>query len=164
MSANNWIRFGLLIVFVCLYIAPFHYHHCANLPENIELIKCPSDVFCGCLWVGLSIFSQLSIIQYVGLCGFISTISLMVIERIYIHFYCHNQIGSINYYQFFRIRSWKNDMRGMSCYILMLMVFELIFSAGICLYFDLISTEGLTMRYQITNHGSRRQASTNVIG
>ena len=30
MSANNRIRFGLQIVFVCLYITPSHYHHCAN--------------------------------------------------------------------------------------------------------------------------------------
>ena len=28
-SANSWIRFGLHVVFVCLYITP-HYHHCAN--------------------------------------------------------------------------------------------------------------------------------------
>ena len=46
MSANSWIRFGLLIVFVCLYITPSHYHHCANLSEDIEFIKCLSDIFC----------------------------------------------------------------------------------------------------------------------
>ena len=46
MSANSWTRFGLLIVFVCLYITPSHYHHCANLSEDIELIKCLSDIFC----------------------------------------------------------------------------------------------------------------------
>ena len=46
MSANGWIRFGLLIVFVCLYITPSHYHHCANFSEDIELIKCLSDIFC----------------------------------------------------------------------------------------------------------------------
>ena len=65
MSANNWIRFGLLIVFVCLYIAPSQYHHCANISEDIELIKCLSDIFCR-VWVRLSIFSQSSIIQYMG--------------------------------------------------------------------------------------------------
>ena len=46
MSANNRIYFGLHIVFVCLYITLSHYHHCANLSEDIELIKCLSDIFC----------------------------------------------------------------------------------------------------------------------
>ena len=45
MNANSWIRFGLKIVFVHLYITPSHYH-CANLSEDIELIKCMSDIFC----------------------------------------------------------------------------------------------------------------------
>ena len=45
MRANSWIRFGLQIVFVCLYITPSHYH-CANLSEDIEPIKCLSDIFC----------------------------------------------------------------------------------------------------------------------
>ena len=40
MSANSQVRFGLQIVFICLYIAPSHYHHCANLAEDVELIKC----------------------------------------------------------------------------------------------------------------------------
>ena len=46
MSANNRIRFVLKIVFVCLSITPYHYHNCANLSEDIELIKWLSDVFC----------------------------------------------------------------------------------------------------------------------
>ena len=46
MSASIRIRFGLQIVFVCLYITPSHYYHCANLSENIELMKCLSDIFC----------------------------------------------------------------------------------------------------------------------
>ena len=46
MSVNNRIRFVLKIVFVWLYITPSHYHHCANLSEDIELIKCLSDIFC----------------------------------------------------------------------------------------------------------------------
>ena len=46
MSANIRIRFGLQIVFVCLYITPSHHHHCANLSEDIELLKCLSDIFC----------------------------------------------------------------------------------------------------------------------
>ena len=46
MSAKSRIRFGLQIVFVRLYITPFHYHHCANLSVDIELMKCLSDIFC----------------------------------------------------------------------------------------------------------------------
>ena len=70
MSANIRIRFGLQIVFVCLYIIPSHYHHCANCA---------------------SIFSQLCIIQYMGLCVFILPISLVMIERIYTLSYYHHQ-------------------------------------------------------------------------
>ena len=46
MSANNRIRFVLKIVFVCFYITPSYHHHCANLSENIEFIRCLSDIFC----------------------------------------------------------------------------------------------------------------------
>ena len=58
-SGKTGILFSLLlcslwwvqILFVCLYITPSHYHHCANLSEDIELIKCPSDIFCRvCEW------------------------------------------------------------------------------------------------------------------
>ena len=45
-SANSRIRFGLQIVFVCFYITPSHYHHCANLFEDVEHIKYLSDIFC----------------------------------------------------------------------------------------------------------------------
>ena len=50
MSANIRIRFGLQIVLVCLYSTPFHYHHCANLSEGIELacqiyfVECVSKI------------------------------------------------------------------------------------------------------------------------
>ena len=46
MSAKTRIRFGLKIVFVCLYITLSHYHHCANLFADIELMKWLSDIFC----------------------------------------------------------------------------------------------------------------------
>ena len=46
MSANSWIRFGWLVVFVCLFITPSHYHHFVNSSEDIELIKCLSNIFC----------------------------------------------------------------------------------------------------------------------
>ena len=66
MSSNSRIRFGLLIVFVCLYITSSHYHNCANLSEDIELIKCLSDIYLSSVRVGLSIFSQLSNIHIWG--------------------------------------------------------------------------------------------------
>ena len=46
MSANSPIRFGLRFVFVYLHITPAHYHHCARLSKDIDLIKCLSDIVC----------------------------------------------------------------------------------------------------------------------
>ena len=46
MSTNSRIRFGLHIVFVCWCITPSHYHHCETLSEDIERIKCLSDIIC----------------------------------------------------------------------------------------------------------------------
>ena len=46
MSANIRIYFGLQIVFVCLYTTLSHYHHCTNLSDDIEIIKCLSEIFC----------------------------------------------------------------------------------------------------------------------
>ena len=67
ISANSRIRFGLPIVFVCLYITPSHYHHCANFIWRHWTDKTPVRYNLSSVWVRLSIFSQLSIIQYVGL-------------------------------------------------------------------------------------------------
>ena len=49
-SANSRIRFGVQIVFVCLYITPSHYYHFANLSKDIELawqihfVECVSKI------------------------------------------------------------------------------------------------------------------------
>ena len=64
MSANSRIHFGLQIVFVCLYITPSHYHHCANFIWRQWTYKMPVRYNLSSVWVRLSIFSQLSIIQY----------------------------------------------------------------------------------------------------
>ena len=53
------------------------------LSEDITLIKCLSNIFCR-VWVRLSTISQLSILQYMGLCVFNLPISLVTIKRIYI--------------------------------------------------------------------------------
>ena len=49
--------------------------------------KMPVKYILSSMWVTLSIFSPLSIIQYVGLYVFSLPISLVVIERIYIYIY-----------------------------------------------------------------------------
>ena len=86
ISANSRIRFSLQIAFVCLYITPSYYHHCANLNWRHWTYKMPVRYNLSSVWVRLSIFSQLSIIQYVGLCVFSLRISFVMIEGIYIYF------------------------------------------------------------------------------
>ena len=83
-SANGRIRFGLQIVFICLHITPSHYHHCANFIWRHWTYKMPVRYNLSSVWVRLSIFSQLSNLQYVGLCVFSLPISFVMIERIYI--------------------------------------------------------------------------------
>ena len=46
MSANSRLRLGLHILFGCLYITPSLCHHCVNSFEDIEVIKCLSNIFC----------------------------------------------------------------------------------------------------------------------
>ena len=117
MSANSQKRLGFQIVFVCLYITPYHYHHCANLSEDIELIKCLSDIFCRVCKI-THIFSVIHYTIYgSGVCVFSLPITLGMIERIYTLSYHHHQIGNMNYYPLFRVRTWNNDMRCMSLYI-----------------------------------------------
>ena len=69
MSSNSRMRFDLQIAFVCLYIASSFYHHCANLSEDIELIKCLSDIFCRvCVCVIKHIFSVIHYTIYGTVC------------------------------------------------------------------------------------------------
>ena len=87
-------------------LCKFIWRHCTyEMPVTYTLSS---------VWVRSSILSQLSIIQYVGLCVFSLSISLVIIERIYI--LCHHQIGKN--YPLFRVKSWNNGMRCMSFYIL----------------------------------------------
>ena len=71
------------------------------------------------VWVRLIIFSQLSIIQYMGLCVFSLPFSFVMIEIIYTLSYYRHQIGSMNYYSLFRVMSWNNGMRCMSLSLLL---------------------------------------------
>ena len=82
------------------------------------------------VWVRLSILPQLSIILYMGLCVFSLPISLVMIERIYTLSYYHHQLGSMNYYPLFRVRSWNNGMHCMSLYILINRFLQEFFQTG----------------------------------
>ena len=87
-------------------------HYTTSLSSLCKLIwghwtyEMPVGYILSSVWVRLSIFSQLSIIQYMGLCVFSLPISFVMIERIYTLSYYHHQIGSMNFYQLFRVRSW----------------------------------------------------------
>ena len=81
VCANNSVQYDPMVIFICLYVTLPHYHHYADLAEDIELLKCLSGTFClECL--RLSQFSQLSFIQYMWLCVFSLSICLMMIVRI----------------------------------------------------------------------------------
>ena len=118
MSANIRIRFGLQIVLVCLHSAPSHYHYCANLSEGIELIKARQIYLVECV---SKIKHILSVIHYT-ICGAVcfqfTHFSCDDWDNIYSLSYYHHQIGSMNYYPLFRVRSWNNGVRCMFFYIL----------------------------------------------
>ena len=103
MSANSQIRFGLQIVFLCLYITPPHCHHCANLSEDIELVKCLSDILC-----------RVSKIKHI-----LSIILYTIYGAVWFHFLCDDWenipfvlLSSSNrtYEPLFRVRSWNNGV------------------------------------------------------
>ena len=102
---------------VCLYITPSHYH-CANFIWRHWTYKMPVRYNLSSVWVSLSIFSQLSIIQYVGLCVLSLPISFVVIERIYILCLIVIMKSEVWTIPLFRVRSWNNGVRCMSFYIL----------------------------------------------
>ena len=110
---------SLQIVLVCLYSTPSHYHHCANFSECIELINACQIYFVECV---SKINHILSVIHYT-ICGAVCFQFTHFLrddwENIYNLSYYHHQIGSMNYYPLFRVRSWNNGVRCMSFYILM---------------------------------------------
>ena len=81
-NMKMYLCFVLKIVFVCLYITSSDHLHCANLSEDIELIKCLSDIFrrvCKMRYI-------LSVIHYTirGAVCFQFTHFIVMIEKIYI--------------------------------------------------------------------------------
>ena len=115
ISGNSRIRFGLQIVFVCLYITPSHYHHCANLSEDTEVIKCLSDIFCRVCKIK-HIFSVIEYPKYGAVCFQFTHFPYDDWEDIHLVL-----LSSSNrkYFTLFMVRSWNNGMRCMSLYILM---------------------------------------------
>ena len=122
MSANNRIRFGLQIVFVCLYITPSHYRQCAVLSED-KLIKCLSDIFVVCVSTIKHILSVIRYAIYGAVCFQFTHFPCDDWDNIYTLSY--HQIGSMNYYLLFRVRSWNNGMPCMSFYILVSILWEI---------------------------------------
>ena len=119
MSANIGIRFGLQIVLICLYSTPSHYHHCANLSEGIELIKCMSDIFVECVSKIKHILTDIHYTICGALCFQFTHLCCDDWGNTYTLSYYHHQIGSMNYYPLFGVRSWNNSVRCMTFYILM---------------------------------------------
>ena len=120
MGANCRIRFGLQIVFGCLFITS-HYHHCANFIWRHWIYKIPVRYnFFECV---IKINHILSVIHYT-ICGAVCIQFTNFLrddwENIHTLSYYDHQIGSMNYYPLFRVRSWNNGMRCMFFYILML--------------------------------------------
>ena len=125
-SGKIGILFSLLLVqfMMSSNIIRLFVHNTISLSSLCKLIwrhwtyKMPVRYILSGVWVRLSIFSQLSIIQYMGLCVFSLPISLVMIKMIYTLSYYHHQIGSMNYHPLSRVRSWNNGMRCMSIFLL----------------------------------------------
>ena len=117
---NSRTRFGLQIVFVCLYSTPSH-HLCANWSEDTELIYACQIYFVEYV---CKIKRILSVIHYtLHICGAVcfqfAHSPCDDWDNLYTLFYNHHKKGSMNSYQWFRVSSWKNGMHCASFYILM---------------------------------------------
>ena len=92
-----------------------------KLTEGIGLITCLSDIFCRVECVS-KIKHIISVIHYT-ICGAVcfqfTHFFFDGLENIYNLSYYHHQIGSMNYYPLFSVRSLNNGVRCMSFYILL---------------------------------------------
>ena len=114
MSANIRKRFGLQIVFVCLYCTPTHYHHWANLSEDIGPTKCLSDIFCWVCEYDYAYFLSYSLYNMWGCVFSVYPFPLWWLKE-YIYFVLLS--SSNRKYELFRVGSWNNGVRCMSFYI-----------------------------------------------
>ena len=105
-------------LFISNHICMF-FNHLFILVDRCELLQLLSIFTSTEHSVLFKFVSSASKIHYMELCVFSLPISLMMTEKIYTLSYYHHQIGSMNYYPLFMVRSWNNGMRCMSLYILM---------------------------------------------
>ena len=101
------------------------------------------------VWIRLSTFSQLSIIQSVVLCVFsLTNFPCDDWENVYTLSYYHHQIASMNHYPLLRVRSRNNGIRCMSLY------FYLTIASVITWHLTITSvmTWHLTIAWLITLH------------
>ena len=75
-----------MVVFVCLHITLLHYHHYADVSESIEL-KMILRYILSSMWLWLSQFSQLSFMQYIGLCVFSLHVPRVMVVRIRVQYF-----------------------------------------------------------------------------
>ena len=120
MRPNDRIHYGPMVVFVYLHLTFPHYHHHADVSEGIELVWYILSNVC----LRLNQLSQLSSMQYMGLCVFGLLVSLMMIVRIcvlYLIFIIKSDNPMIQWSNChcFRVTSWNNGMRCMSFYTLL---------------------------------------------
>ena len=73
------------------------------------------------VWVRLSIFSQLSNIQYMGLCVSVYPFPLWWLREytLCLIIIIKSEVWTMSYYPLCRVRSWNNGIRCMSLYILL---------------------------------------------
>ena len=120
MSANSRIRFALQIVLVCTV------HHLIIIIVQNYLrhwtYKMPVRYILWSVWVRLSIFSLIHYTICGAVCFQFTHSPCDDWENIYTLSYYHHQIGSMNYYSLFRVRSWNNGVHCMSFYILTIIV------------------------------------------
>ena len=92
-----------MVVFVILQITPFHYHHYADVSENIELPKC---------------FSVQSVVCVSKIKPILS-INMMIV-RIFTLSNYQCQIGSMSHLPLLRVRSWNNGIPCKPFYVLIM--------------------------------------------
>ena len=118
------IHSGKTVIVFSLLLCSLFVHYTTSLSSLCKLIwrHWTYKMAVRYIWlsvrVRLNIFSQLSIIQY--MCVFSLPIYLVMIERIHTLSYYHHEIGSMNFYPLFSVRSWNNGMCCMSLYILLM--------------------------------------------
>ena len=97
MYATNQARNEPMVEFVCFHIALHHYRHYADVFEGIELVRYTLSSVC-LRWN--------------------TNFSCDDCENTCMLFYHHRQSESMNDLPLFWVRSWNNDMRFMSFYVL----------------------------------------------